>query len=245
MKSNKVLLTILLLFCLSFNSCEKDDGNLGGDQQEIIPNTFSEYFGNTISRDFIGNVVDTNNNPIEGVTITIGNDIAITDNNGVFLIKDANVKERFGYIIADKTGYIHGSRSIIPSNGTNKVTIMLLEANIVGAVNSGNSETVSLTNGSSVSFDGNFIKEDGSTYSGSVDVIMHHLDPADEDMALQMPGMLYAQNEEGAERLLQTFGMLAVELRGSGGEELNLAEGSTSEIEIKKPYILYHEYKTF
>ncbi|NRD21301.1 hypothetical protein HNV08_14685 [Winogradskyella eckloniae] len=151
----------------------------------------------------------------------------------MFLIKDANVKERFGYIKADKIGYIHGSRSIIPSNGTNKVTIMLLEANIVGTVNRGNSETVSLANGSSVSFDGNFIEEDGSAYFGSVDIIMHHLDPVNEDMTIQMPGMLYAQNEEGAERMLQTLGMLAVELRGSGGEELNLAEGSTSEIKIQ------------
>ncbi|MCA0154546.1 hypothetical protein, partial [Winogradskyella vincentii] len=52
------------------------------------------------------------------------------------------------------------------------------------------------------------------------------------DMPMQMPGMLYAQNEAGAERMLQTLGMLAVELRGSGGEDLNLPEGSTSEIRI-------------
>ncbi|MFC0605841.1 hypothetical protein, partial [Winogradskyella pulchriflava] len=63
-------------------------------------------------------------------------------------------------------------------------------------------------------------------------VIMHHLDPADEDMPMQMPGMLYAENEDGAERMLQTLGMLAVELKGSGGEDLNLAQGSTSEIKI-------------
>jgi hypothetical protein len=61
---------------------------------------------------------------------------------------------------------------------------------------------------------------------------MHHLDPTDDDMPEQMPGMLYAENEDGAERMLQTLGMLAVELRGSGGEDLNLAVGSTSEIKI-------------
>jgi hypothetical protein len=109
---------------------------------------------------------------------------------------------------------------------------MLLEATVVGTINSGSSETVAMGNGSSVSFDGNFVKEDGSAYSGSVDVIMHHLDPADEDMPMQMPGMLYAENEEGAERMLQTLGMLAVELRGTNGEDLNLPEGSSSEIKI-------------
>ena len=232
MKSIKFISSLLFVFLLTFTSCQKDDGSLGGEQQENIPDTFSEYFGNDISRDFLGTVIDKNNFPISGVIITIGNETAQTDSNGVFIIRDANIKERFGYIKAEKAGYIHGSRSVVPSEGTNKVTIMLLEANVVGTINSGSSETVTLTNGSSVSFDGNFIKEDGSAYSGPVDVIMHHLDPADADMTQQMPGMLYAENEEGAERMLQSLGMLAIELRGNNGEDLNLAEGSTSEIKM-------------
>jgi hypothetical protein len=226
------LILMLLFSLITTTSCQKDDSSSSAPEQENIPDIFSEYFGNPVSRNFLGNVIDTNKNPIEGVTITIGNETAITDSNGVFILNNANVNERFGYIKAEKAGYIHGSRSVVPSNGTNKVTIMLLEANVVGTVNSGASATVTTSNGSSVSFDGNFIKEDGSAYSGSVDVIMHHLDPADGDMPMQMPGMLYAQNEDGAERMLQTLGMLAVELRGINGEDLNLAEGSSSEIKI-------------
>ena len=231
-KLPNLILTLLILLSV-LTSCEKDDGNSTiNDPQENVPDTFSEYFGSEISRNFLGTVIDKNHNPIEGATITIGSETAMTDNNGVFIINDATIHQRFGYVKAEKAGYIHGSRSIVPSNGTNKVTIMLLEETIVGTVASGSSETVTSADGSSVSFDGNFIKEDGTAYSGSVDVIIHHLDPADEDMPMQMPGMLYAQNEGGAERMLQTLGMLAVELRGSGGEDLNLAEGSTSEIKI-------------
>ena len=226
------LILVLLFSLVTMTSCEKDDSNSGGQQQENVPDTFSEYFGNEISRNFIGNVIDTNKNPIEGVTITIGGETVVTDSNGVFILNNASINERFGYVKAEKPGYIHGSRSVVPANGTNKVSIMLLEANVVATVNSGTEETVTMSNGSSVSFDGNFIKEDGSAYSGSVDVIMHHLDPANEDMPMQMPGMLYAENEDGAERMLQTLGMLAVELRGNNGEDLNLAEGSTSEIKI-------------
>ncbi|MHA7842665.1 MAG: carboxypeptidase-like regulatory domain-containing protein [Winogradskyella sp.] len=227
------LILMLLLSLIMVTSCQKDDSPSGNnDPQENIPDNFSEYFGNEISRDFLGTVIDKNHNPIEGATITIGSETATTDSNGVFMINGATVKQRFGYIKAEKAGYIHASRSVVPSNGTNKVTIMMLEATVVGSVTSGSSGTVTDNDGSSVSFDGNFIKEDGTAYSGSVDVIMHHLDPADVDMPLQMPGMLYAENENGAERMLQTLGMLAVELRGSGGEDLNLAEGSTSEIKI-------------
>ena len=109
---------------------------------------------------------------------------------------------------------------------------MLLEETVVGTTSSGTSETISLPNGASVSLNGNYIKEDGTEYSGSVSVIMHHLDPADENMQNQMPGMLYAANSENEERMLQTFGMLAVELRGTNGEDLNLATGSTAEIKV-------------
>ena len=232
MKSTKIISALLCIILLVLTSCQKDDGISSGQQQETIPDTFSEYFGNEISRDFLGTVIDKNHNPIEGATITIGNETATTDSNGVFIIRDANVNERFGYVKAEKSGYIHASRSVVPSNGTNKVTIMMLEETVVGTVSSGSSSTVTIDGGSSVSFDGNFTKEDGTAYEGSVDVIIHHLDPTDNDMSMQMPGMLYAENEDGAERMLQTLGMLAVELRGSGGEDLNLAEGSTSEIKI-------------
>ena len=232
MKSTQFISTVLFLFLLTLSSCQLDDGNYYNQDQQNIPEVFSQYFGNEISRDFIGTVIDKSNLPISGVTITIGNDTAQTDGNGIFIIRDANVNERFGYVRAQKVGYINGSRSLVPAEGTNKVTIMLLEANVTATINSGSSETVSLTNGSSVSFDGNFIKENGDAYSGAVNVIMHHLDPTDVAMPLQMPGMLYAENEEGAERMLQTLGMLAVELRGTNGEDLNLPEGSTSEIKI-------------
>lgn len=227
----------LLKFCLItlffiFTACESEDIDESILNNPNVPETFSQYFGNDISRDFMGRVIDVNDNPISGTTISIGSKSALTDNNGVFIIKEANVKERFAYIKAEKEGYIHGSRSLAPSEGINKVNIMLLEENVIGTVNSGTSATVSLPNGSSVSFDGNFVKPDGTAYSGSVDVILHHLDPTDEDMIMQMPGMLYAENQDGAERMLQSMGMLAVELKGTSGEDLNLAEGSTSEIKI-------------
>jgi hypothetical protein len=225
-------IAVLLLSFMTILSCQKDDGNSTTPEQENIPDSFSEYFGNQVSRNFLGTVINTSKNPIEGATITIGNQTATTDSNGVFMLNNASVNERFGYVKAEKSGYISGSRSVVPSTGTNKVTIMLLEANVIGTVNSGVPETVNASDGSAVSFDGNFVKEDGSAYSGPVDVIMHHLDPSDADMTMQMPGMLYAQNEDGAERMLQTLGMLAVELRGSNGEDLNLADGSTSEIRI-------------
>ncbi len=232
MKFTKLL--TLLFLTLFITSCNTDDGILGErpDTDGGDSSTFSDNFGNAINRDFLGRVIDINNNPISDVTITIGNSTASTDDNGVFIINDASVFQNFAYIKADKAGYIHGSRAVVPTTGTNKVTIMLLEETVIQTVNSGETATVSLGNGASVSLDGNYKNPDGTDYTGSVDVIMHMLDPVDENMEQQMPGMLYAENLDGDERMLQTLGMLAVELRGDSGEDLNLADGSTSEIII-------------
>jgi hypothetical protein len=109
---------------------------------------------------------------------------------------------------------------------------MLLPKTIAGSTMSGTNETINLQNGASVSLKGDYVDRNGNAYSGSVDVVLHHLDPSTEDMRYQMPGMLYASNSENEERGLLTYGMLAVELRGSNGEELNLAEGSTAEITV-------------
>lgn len=233
----KIILPFLIISIIT--SCNNDDiSSPLGNNENPTPTNFSDYFGNNITRTFLGLVVDKNNNPIENVSISIGNDNTQTDSNGVFIISGATVYERFAYIKAEKEGYINASRAAIPSSGTNKVTIMMLDENIVGSTSSGSIESISLANGATVTLNGEYIKEDGSSYSGNVDVIMHHLDPTDENMINQMPGMLYAANVNNEERMLQTLGMLAVELKGSGGEYLNIAEGSSAEIRVPVDAIL-------
>ncbi len=226
----KLLFTLCLVGIMV--SCNKDRLPGDGEQNEDTPSNFHENFGPQITRSFIGNIIDTNNNPIENATISIGSTEVQTDAQGVFMIDDAQVNERFAYIKAEKSGYIHGSRSVMPTSGINKVTIMLLKESVAGSTSSGTAKTIAIANGASVSLEGDYIKEDGTAYSGDLDVILHHLDPTDANVNLQMPGMLYAENENNEERMLQTLGMLAVELRGTSGEDLNLAEGSSAEIKI-------------
>lgn len=225
---------LLFLIGILLVSMSCDEEKLSNDDlnNNDTPSNFHENFGSEINRTFIGNIVDINNTPIENVTISIGDIQAQTDEHGVFIIENAVVNERFAYVKAAKSGYIHGSRALTPTNGVNKVTIMLLEENVAGTTSSGTKETIAISNGASVSLEGEYIKEDGTAYTGSLDVILHHLDPTDASVELQMPGMLYAENENNQERMLKTLGMLAVELRGTNGEDLNIAEGSSAEIKI-------------
>ncbi len=124
------------------------------------------------------------------------------------MINDASVYEKFGYIKASKTGFIDSSRALVPANGVNNVKIMMFSGTMAGTVASGITSNVTLSNGAKVVFDGNFKTESGTAYSGSVSVIMHHLDPADPNVADKMHGMLFAQNSDGDARVLETYGMI-------------------------------------
>jgi hypothetical protein len=215
---------------VAFSSCESnDDNNNSGPNDDA----FAENFGNAASKDFIGQIVDIYNNPIQGVTIKIGTSTSQTDVNGVFIINGANVYERFAHITATKSGYIDGSRSLVPTSGKNNVKIMLLPNDPLETIQSGVTSEVSIYSGTKVVFDGAFVDANGNDYSGSVQVAMFHLTPTDENINKLMPGMLYAQTETNEQAVLETYGMLNVELRGSAGQKLNIKEGHTAEITIR------------
>ncbi|MBR9846584.1 MAG: hypothetical protein GYB35_11025 [Algicola sp.] len=228
---------VFLALILIISSCSEDD-NWNTDkpiQEQEEVSTFSENFGNPFNARFIGKVINEDNNPVSGVTVSVGGTFTTTDSNGIFSILDASVFEKFAYIKASKEGFIDGSRALVPSEGINQVTIMLLDLDTTATINSGESSTVNLSNGTQVVFDGNFENGQGVSYSGVVNVTLKHLNPDSNTMELQMPGMLFAENAEGSPRVLETYGMIAVELRSASGDELNLAEGSTAQISIPVP----------
>ncbi|WP_420574586.1 Calx-beta domain-containing protein [Kordia sp.] len=233
----KSLLSLLCLLLLCTFSCENDDNVLpevtAEEEQPVTPINFEENFGSMVSARFLGRVINEQNEPVEGATIRIGNTVATTDIFGIFSVSDATAFEKFAYITAEKSGYIEGSRALIPSTtDVNRVEIMLLKEDVIATVNSGENSTVNLPNGTSVTFEGNFITSSGAAHNGEVQVIVKHLSPDDENMEAMMPGMLFAQDASGDAVTLETYGMLAVELQSMSGQELQLAEGSSSQISL-------------
>lgn len=225
------LFLMMFLAALLCVSCDpNDDAN-----PNVNPNgndNFSEHFGASASRDFIGQVVDVNGQAIQNATVKIGTSTKQTDKNGMFILNDADVNERFAYITATKIGYVDGSRALVPTSGMNNVRIMLLPLEITQTIASGANSEVLLPNGTKVKFDGAFKDENGNSYSGDVNVSMFHLSPSNDNLSAIMPGMLYAEDAAGQEKVLETYGMMNVELRGSGGQKLQLADGHTAEITI-------------
>jgi len=226
MKNYKLLLNLFIVFSL-LSSCETtDNGSSESNNNSEID------FGLSVQRDVLGRVVDESDIPLDNVTITIGNKVSSTDANGMFIINSADVKEKQAIITAEKTGYLKGIRTVVPTEEANSVRFTLIAENVIATVASGAESEVNLPNGTKVTFDGEFKDENGNSYSGNVDVLMYHLDPSNPSIDDIIPGSLQGQNENGDERVLETYGMLNVELRGTSGEKLNIADGSTAEIEI-------------
>ena len=223
----KIYLLSILAFV--FISCEMNDDF----SSNLISDSFTENFGDQVSRDFMGEVVDENNNPIQNVLVSIGNLSANTDANGVFIIKNAPVLEKFAYIKTEKLGFISGSRSLAPTSGMNLVKIMMISNTPIATINSGVASEVTLPNGTKVNFDGNFKDINGNTYSGVVNVSMYHLESSNENLSSLMPGMLIAKsNDDNLPKVLETFGMLNVELTGASGQKLQIATNHVAQVSM-------------
>jgi len=222
-------LTLLLLLSIFVLSCKNEDDFMGIVNDHVVSVTDEQFaqdnFGQVINSNFIGRIVNQAGNTLKDVQITIGNQTTMTDHNGVFVLNNASVHEKFAFVKATKNGYIQGSRSLVPTpNGTNDIQITLLDKNIVGTVNSGEISEAVLPNGAKLQFQGDFIDASGNAYNGQVEVSLNYLEPNQQSTFVEMPGMLFGQLENGASSGMETYGMLAVNLYSPSGEKLNITE---------------------
>jgi len=214
-------------------------GCVDDDEQEyfipvesITPEDFYVNFGGASQADILGQVVDVNENPIENAIVTSGSETTTTDNRGVFSFKNTAIYENFGYIKVAKTSYLNNSRAFIPSEGTNKVKIILQESTSLATINTDEIATVAINNTTSVKFNGRYVSENGLTYSGVVQVVAYHTNINDQNMYNKLPGMLYGQDKEGNAKQLETFGAVQLKLIGASGEELFLGSGEHAFVNI-------------
>jgi len=224
------LYSLLMIFMILV-SCKSDSLiDIENQQQGNQETNFN--FGNSAQRDFHGLVLATNGTAVSGATVTIGSATVQTNAKGLFVIKNAGVKENFAYIKVTKAGFVNGSRTMVPTNGSNRINIMMIPATNTSTITSGATATVSLPNGTKVKFDGSFKDASGNAYTGNVNVSLFHLKPSDQYLNELMPGSLLANNTAGNARIMETFGMLHVQLTGASGQNLQIANGHTAEMTV-------------
>lgn len=141
---------LLLLSLLVFSCDTTDDPASNNNGNNLTDEEFRENFGSQTTRDFLGQIVDADNQLIQGATVKIGNTTVQTDQNGVVIANGASVYEKFAYGRASKTGYMDGSRSLVPTSGRNMVKIMLLESGALETIQSGQESEVSIYSGTKI-----------------------------------------------------------------------------------------------
>ena len=185
-----------------------------------------------------GRIINEKNEPISGVEIRTGNAKATTNINGEFEIAGAPLNSNASFITATKVGYFNGSRTFRARQGKKHfVDIMLIEKQDIGNISAVTGGTLNLQNGATITLPANgiVVQSSGAAYSGTVNVAMSWIDPTEKDLLHKMPGDLRGIDEANAEKILQTYGMLAVELTGNSGEKLQIATGKKAGLKFPLP----------
>lgn len=225
-------ISLLFFFAtLLFTACRKDEVVTGTLPPEPpVPEVF-------VNGSISGVVTDEMNQTVENTLISFGGNSVMTDENGYFSFKNVEINTEGSLLSAEKSGYFYNGKFVRSKlNTLNFTEIKLIQKTLKGSFSSSAGGTVATAEGASVKFAANAVKlENGGAYNGTVDVFATWLNPTAADLPQRMPGDLRAINLDNERRQLTTYGMIGVELVGSSGEALNIADGQTATIELPVP----------
>ena len=181
-------------------------------------------------------VEDLSGNPIEGVKITVGASEGFTDDDGLLFLNKVEMNPST-YLVAERTGYFHGSRRFYPSEGkTSFVKLVLLPEQLVGTMSATSGGVIGISGGIQLDFPANaVVDENGNAYTGTVSVFAQPIAADDPDLSDKMPGDLIGINEAGDQGKMASFGMMVAELRSASGDLLQVKDGSKVEMSMDVP----------
>jgi hypothetical protein len=184
-----------------------------------------------------GIVVDENNQPVAGVTVTSGANTTTTDRYGSFRFRNISLSKANGTVKVIRNGYFTAYRSFYSVAGRiNNVRIKLLPKTNSGNFSAATGGTVSITGGVKLVMPANAVTDaGGAAYSGQVNVAMTWIDPTSTDLPYVVMGDLRGITTGGEERGLSTYGMIGVELTNGAGQPLKIATGKTAELTFPIP----------
>ncbi|MFN8249699.1 MAG: carboxypeptidase regulatory-like domain-containing protein [Ferruginibacter sp.] len=230
-KSFTILL--ILLSILSVFSCRKDQSNDSGNSGNDIPD-----FVTKVTSSVSGFVTNENNAPVEGAQVSAGGINASTDKYGYFQISNVQVVKAAATVTVTRTGYFKSTKTYIADDNRSVFfRIKLLPKNIAGNIDAGSGGNVTITGGMNIALPSNAVvtATGGTAYTGPVTVSASWINPVAADLDQVMPGDLRGINAAGNFKKLTSFGMVAVELTGSGGQLLQIASGKTATLTFPIP----------
>jgi len=239
MKSKQTLLFSACLTLFLLNACDKDLVEKGDVEQ---PDPITPDLTVKITSSVSGFVMDEAGSPVVFASVTAGDKAALTDEYGYFKIANTSLAEVAGQVSVAKTGYFDGYKTFTPQEGKETfVRFKLLTKNESGTVDAAAGGAVTTSDGGKITLPANGVvtAEDGTVYSGEVHVNARMIDSSeDNDFHLDMPGDSRGTDTDGHLKALKTFSTIAVELTGSSGQLLQLAEGKPATLSLPIPVSL-------
>jgi hypothetical protein len=217
-------------------SCQKevktDNPGTGGGGTGTVVNS------NPVQGNVTGKVIDDNNNAVAGATVKAGSNTTTTDNRGLFRFNNIQLDKYSAIITVEKAGFFKGYRVFSASaNNTNFVKLKLVPKTLIGSIDAASGGLVSLPDNSKITLpaSGVVVKSNSQSYTGSVKVYAAAIDPTSADISQIVPGSFQGTDANNYRVILKSFGMLAVELEGNSGEQLQVAPGKTAKLRFTIP----------
>lgn len=173
-----------------------------------------------------GNVLDETGRPAQNVVITVGANITTTNSNGYFRITDATLDKNTTVVTAQVPGYFKAYRTFRATGGVNQVLIQLVKKTLTGTINATTGGEIKLPNGAVVKLEANGVTSHAGAYSGDVNIFAAYIAPAAANIQSTIPGALMGDDKQNQRVVLESYGMLAVELESPSGEKLKIGNGS-------------------
>ena len=236
MRKLKLFIIPFFISAFIFCGCKK---NMVDEKYTPVINPVTPDFTTKVNAAVNGFITDENGEAVEGANITGGTITATTDQFGYFKISTAAFAKSAGFIQVSKAGYFTGYRTFLPVEGKETfIRLQLIPKTNTGTVDAGAGGTVSTADGATVTLPANavVVASNNTSYTGTVNIAAHWLNPSEEEKTnLTMPGNLTGIDTAGHLNVLQTFGMLAVELTGNSGELLQIAPGKKASLHFPIP----------
>ena len=222
---------LFICYLLFFVSCQKDE-------RRTINIDTAPDLTTKVQSSVSGFVTDENDAAVNGAAVSAGNMNTITDKYGYFEIRNVQVVKEAAVVTINNPGYFKSIKTYIA--GDSKAAffrIKLLPKTNAGKIDAAAGGSVNLANGLTVTLPANGVinASTNAAYTGQVNIAVKWIDPTGNDMNRVMPGDLRGVDNNGAAKILTSYGMAAVELTNASGDLLQIATGKKASLSFPIP----------
>ena len=219
----------LLLLTLALAGCREEGLTTTTTRTGVIPPP--EIITATITTV----VIDQDGTAINDATISGLRSDGRTNPDGSLTIDAGSLSTDGTLITVASPGHWPERRLLMPAGDGQLLETFVLEPRVkAGEINTSAGGAIVLAPNYSITLPANTIvtRENGSTYTGQMDVYLNHDAPEDRAEMRNSPGNALARLESGVLVSMESYGMLDVALESPTGEPLELAPTTPAEIRL-------------